>query len=118
LGISAAMGASSHENYSTGALLGACGSMWGLNCTNKFNSWQTLPISIKDVKLSQFFVLLGLPLFIILSANTVGLLVPILLSNFNADPIHTLAKISCQLLFPLSIGLYFYASAISSVLLR
>jgi hypothetical protein len=68
--------------------------------------------------LSQFFVLLGLPLFIILSANTVGLLVPILLSNFNADPIHTLAKISCQLLLPISIGLSLYVSALSSILSR
>ncbi|WP_397394392.1 hypothetical protein [Phenylobacterium sp.] len=118
LGASAAMGASSHESNSPGALLGLCGYTWAMTCTNKFNSWKTLPFSIHDIKLSQCFVLLGLPIFIVLSANIIGLLVSILFSRFTADPVHTLAKISCQLLLPISISLSFYASYLSPVLLR
>jgi hypothetical protein len=118
LGASAVMGASSQENHSTGALLGLCGCIWVLTCIDKFNLWQSLPVSITDVKRSQFFVLLGLPLFIILSANTFGLLISIILFNFNVDFIHHIAKISCQLLIPISIGLSFYASSLSSILLR
>jgi len=118
LAIVAAAGTSIPEHYSSGALLGLFASIWGWTCTSKFDLWQNLPVAVKELKLSQFWVLLGMPTIIILSSNILGLLITLVLYDHIAVKLVFFSTISCQLYSVISIAFLLYALCISSVFQR
>ncbi len=72
LAIVAAAGTSIPEHYSSGALLGLFASIWGWICTSKFDLWQKLPIAIKELKLTQFVLIFGIPTILVITSNFSG----------------------------------------------
>ena len=118
LAIVAAAGTSIPGHYSSGALLGLFASIWGWTCTSKFDLWQNLPIEIKELKLSQFWVLFVIPTILVITSNVFGGLITLILYNYVEINIRYIAVISCQLLTVISIGFCFYSLCVSSVFRR